>query len=233
MKLRYKLSITICIILLLLSSGELWHTNQGRSSVVGSPGKGQLENAWLLPYSGDNFRFFSPLSYFILDRAYVDHRVYAAVVGAYASLEDTRPGQQWRIMECSRKRGGRMWPHRTHQSGMSVDFMVPKTKKGRQHRWLDRIGVWHYALSFDDAGNWNELIQIDFEAMGQHLLALDDAARANGISIKKVILKIDLKDEFYATPSGREVRRRGIYLAKSLPKLIDDLHDDHYHVDFK
>lgn len=111
--------------------------------------------------------------------------------------------------------------------------MVPKTKKGRQHRWLDRIGVWHYALSFDEEGNWNELIQVDFEAMGQHLLALDDAARANGLSLKKVILKIELKDDFYATPSGREVQRRGIYFAKSLSKVVNDLHDDHYHVDFQ
>lgn len=50
--------------------------------------------------------------------------------------------------------------------------------------------------------------------------------------VKKVILKINLKDEFYHTLSGKKVKKKGIYLVMALPKLIDDLHDDHYHVDF-
>ncbi|WP_273447253.1 hypothetical protein [Neolewinella agarilytica] len=230
---RKKIALAVfAILLLVLSLPELLHQNEGKSTSKGSVSGGTLENGWLLPWSGENFRYFSPLSYFALDRGYAHHKVHQTVVEAYAACETSCPGIQFRIMESARCGGGRLWPHRTHQIGMSVDFMVPKIKNGQQYRWLDRLGVWHYLLSFDEKGRWSENVAIDFETMGKHILALDDAARKNGLRIKKVILKIDLKDDFYATKSGQAVRARGIYLAKALPKLVDDLHDDHYHVDF-
>lgn len=68
--------------------------------------------------------------------------------------------------------------------------------------------------------------------MARHILALDDAARKRNMYLKKVIFKIDLKDDFNATVSGQEVKRRGIYFARTLPARIDKLHDDHYHIDF-
>jgi penicillin-insensitive murein endopeptidase len=135
-------------------------------------------------------------------------------------------------MECANKHGGKMWPHRTHQIGLSADFMLPKTRNGRTHRLLDHLGVWHYLLAANSRGTYSSRVSIDFETMARHLLALDDAARANGLRVKKVILKIDLKDDFFASPSGKKVKQRGIYFAKSLPRLVDELHDDHYHVDF-
>ena len=36
--------------------------------------------------------------------------------------------------------------------------------------------------------------------MAQHILALDNAARKHGLYIKKVILKINLKDNLFETP---------------------------------
>lgn len=224
--------VLLAIVLLVLSLPELFHQNEGKSTAKGSVSNGTLENAWLLPWSGENFRYFSPLSYFILDRGYAHHKVHQTIVDAYVACESSCPGTQFRIMESARCGGGRLWPHRTHQLGVSVDFMVPKIKNGKQHRWLDRLGVWHYLLSFDEGGRWSDNVAIDFETMGEHLLALDDAARNNGLRIKKVILKINLKDDFYASKSGKKVRARGIYFAMALPELVDDLHDDHYHVDF-
>ena len=79
----------------------------------------------------------------------------------------------------------------------------------------------------------NKKVSVDFETMGKHIIALDNAARKNGLAISKVILKINLKDDFYCTKSGKEVKRRGIYFARNLSKAIDMVHDDHYHVDFK
>jgi penicillin-insensitive murein endopeptidase len=229
---RRKFSIVILVILIFCAVPELVHHNDGKSISKGTVGSGSLDNAWLLPWSGPNFRYYSPLSYFMLDRAYVHDQVYATVVQAYAELEARTPDRQYRIMEAARKRGGQLWPHRTHQTGMSVDFMVPKQRKGQPFRWLDRLGIWHYLLGFDGSGKWSDNVSIDFEAMGQHLLALDDAARENGLRIKKVILKINLKDDFFATPSGRKVKARGIYFAQALSPYVDNLHDDHYHVDF-
>lgn len=229
---RRKFSLLLLVILAICAFPELTHSNEGVSKSRGSVGGGSLENAWLLPWSGPNFRYYSPLSYFILDRAYAHHQVHATVLGAYAKLETRAPGRKYRIMEAAQERGGRPWPHRTHQTGMSVDFMVPKQRNGKPFRWLDRLGVWHYLLSFDASGDWSDSVSIDFEAMGQHLLALDDAARENGLRIKKVILKINLKDDFFATKSGKQIKARGIYFARALPTVVDNLHDDHYHVDF-
>ena len=49
---------------------------------------------------------------------------------------------------------------------------------------------------------------------------------------KKVILKINLKDDFYRSPTGKEIKRSGIYFALALSPVVDKLHDDHYHIDF-
>jgi penicillin-insensitive murein endopeptidase len=91
----------------------------------------------------------------------------------------------------------------------------------------------HYAMKFDGNGNLNKKVRIDFETMAKHILALDKAARKNGMYVKKVILKLDLKDDFYATPSGKMVKAKDIYFAQNLPRIIDNVHDDHYHVDFE
>lgn len=222
-------TISIC-----LSVPELIYNNDGISKSIGRYSNGELQNAYLLPYYGPNFKYFSPLSYFILNCGYVNSRVYKTVLEAYKTCESTCPSTSFRIMECSRRNGGKMVIHRTHQHGLSVDFMVPKIRKNQQFMLLDRIGMWHYLLEFDNSGRSeiNSNISIDFETMAKHILALDDAANANGLKIRMIILKIELKDEFFNTAAGQEVRNRGIYFAQSLGSFINSVHDDHYHVDF-
>lgn len=232
MKPRRLALLALCVVLLACSWPELIHQNKGNSGTSGSVGSGTLENAWLIPYFGRNYRCFSPLSYYLLNRGYAHHKVHDTLLAAYETCEKTCPGVQFRLMECANKHGGKMWPHRTHQIGLSADFMLPKIRNGKPHHLLNHLGVWHYLLAADAAGNYSDRVAIDFETMARHLLALDDAARANGLRIQKVILQINLKDDFFATESGWKVRQRGIYFARSLPTLIDELHDDHYHVDF-
>ncbi len=213
---------------------ELVHTNAGESVVHGSTGQGKLEHAYLMPFRGPNFSCFSPISYYLLDNAYTSSRVHAALIEAYSICVSTCPGRHFRVMELSNKGGGSMALHRTHQNGLSADFMVPlSNRKGPVYRYA-RLGLWHYLLQFDDDGKLklSKGTSIDFETMAQHLLALDDAALQNGLSIKKVILKIELKDDLFATPSGQELLRRGIYFAQALPPGVNAMHDDHYHVDF-
>ena len=224
----------LAFIFILLSIPELSHSNHGQSASRGTYSHGKMDNGYLLPYSGSNFNYFSPFSFFILNSAYVHSRVFNTVIEAYHNCETTSPDTHFRIMECSRPSGGKMLLHRTHQHGLSVDFMVPKKKNGNQFQFFDRFGLLHYLLEFDTEGKstLNKNVVIDFEAMGRHILALDDAARKNGLYIRMIILKINLKGDLYATDVGREIKKRGIYFAQSLPPLIDRLHDDHYHVDF-
>ena len=213
---------------------ELSYKNSGKSKAKGSVRDGQLENAYLIPYSGKNFRYFSPLSYYLLNNGYTHSSTCQTVLDAYKICETTCPGIQFRIMECSDKKGGKLLIHRTHQNGTSVDFMVPKKKKSKQSTFWDHLGMWHYLLEFNNQGqlNVNKNVAIDFETIGKHILALDDSARKNGMRIKKIILKIELKDDLYKTPSGKKVKARGIYVVQGLTPIVNKVHDDHYHVDF-
>ncbi len=232
-KKKWALLIT-ALLLIVFSIPEFVHQNKGQSKSKGSVGSGQLENAYLFPYSGKNFRYFSPISYYLLNNGYTHSKVYKTVLEAYKTCEQTCPGTQFRIMECSDKHGGKLLIHRTHQNGMSIDFMIPKIKKNKQSKLWDRIGLWHYLLEFTNSGKLtvSKKVQLDFETMARHILALDDAARKNGLRIKKVLLKIELKDDFYKTPSGKKVKQRGIYFARALGPMVNKVHDDHYHIDF-
>ena len=214
---------------------ELRYQNSGKSISHGSVGNGELENAFLIPYSGANFRYFSPLSYYVLNNGYVNNKVHKTVKQAYKICESTCPDTKFRIMECSDRFGGKLLMHNTHQNGTSIDFALPKRRHGHQFKWLDWLGVWHYLLDFDDKGKLKLVpsIEIDFETMAKHILALDEAGKKNGVRVKKVILKIEMKDAFYKSKSGKEVKSRGIYFARVLPDLINNAHEDHYHVDFE
>ncbi len=97
------------------------------------------------------------------------------------------------------------------------------------------LGVWHYLLAFSPAGQLtlDRNVKIDFETMGRHLLALEAAARRNGLRIRKVILNTRLKPQLFRTESGRILKRKGVYFALALKPAVDRAHDDHYHVDFE
>ena len=234
MKKRWLFLFALCIGLFVAALPELLHTNEGESTAVGSVRNGSLKNGYLLPYSGPNFRYFSPLSYYVLNNAYLHDKAYRAALAAYRTCETTCPGVTFGLMECANADGGRMWVHWTHQNGLSLDFMVPKLRNDQPTRRLDHFGIWHYLLEFTDDGisELDGSVRIDFESIGRHLLALDDAGRTEGLRIKKVILKIELQDELFATAAGQELRKRGIYFVQALPNRVNDLHDDHYHVDF-
>lgn len=206
----------------------------GISQSKGTVGKGQLVNGRRFPFRGDNYRYFSRMSFTFFNRAWVHEKVLDISLAAYGEMERQLPTQDFLIMECSHKEGGRMWPHRTHQNGTSIDFGTPLLKNGKPYYLHHHFGVWHYMMAFDKYGisNANSNISIDFETMGKHILALDKTARQRGMYIKKVIFKIDLKDDFFASKSGKKVKKKGIYFAQRLPEQIDNLHDEHYHIDF-
>ena len=233
-KLKYT-ALILVIITIIFAIPELLYSNRGESKAVGSVRNGTLENSYLLPYSGDNFRYFSWMSYYCMNNGYLHSDVYKTVLQAYATCERTCPDIRFRVMECADKHGGKMLLHRTHQNGMSVDFMVPKKNGNRQSHFFDRLGLWHYLLEFTDSGKlkFNKNVEIDFETMARHILALDDAARNNGLRIRKVIFKVELKDDFFNTPSGKKVKQRGIYFVRALTPFINKVHDDHYHIDFE
>ena len=210
------------------------HVNDSiASKSVGSAGNGSLLNATLIPYKGDNYEYFDRASY-LGGRAFTHNKVAKITVETYNSLHRQGVNRHFKVMEFSHKEGGKMFPHRTHQNGLSVDYMMPLQKNGEPYYELDKKGVSHYLMDFDTEGRYLEdkEVSIDFNMAAQHILELDKQARKQGMRIQKVIFNTDLKDELYATEYGKKLKSSGIYVTRNLTKLINDLHDDHYHVDF-
>ena len=223
------------ILLGLLAIPEMVHVNKGVSESKGSVRDGKLQNGYLMPFDGPNFRYFSHFSYYILNNGYVHSSVYSTLMEAYKTCEMTCPGRQFVLMECTRKHGGRMLIHWTHQNGTSVDFMVPKKNKQDLDVWSNKAGMFHYLFQFDPVGKFalNADTEIDFETMAKHILALDDAAIKNGLHIRKILFNTNLQDELYNTEAGKELQQRDIRIIPHLSDLINRYHDDHYHVDFE
>lgn len=213
----------------------LKHIKDSLPSVsIGDVGSGSLIHGKLVPFSGTNFVYFDTLSY-INSRAFVNDKLLATIQNTYSDLEKLLPNQHFCIMECSNEHGGKIHPHRTHQNGLSIDFMSPLMKGGNAYYSLDHIGASHYLLEFDNNGKYTKdpLVSIDFEKMALHLLSLEKSANKNGLKINKVILKTELKDELFSSIYGKQLVESGIYFTKSLTPMINALHDDHYHVDFE
>ncbi len=210
------------------------HVDSNDASISkGSVSNGSLKNGKLLPYTGENFWYFDKGSY-LSSRGFVHSKVKKTVLDSYKNLE-LLSDRNWCLMEASNQKGGKLYPHRTHQNGMSIDFMMPLKKDNKPYYQLDSSGTMHYLMTFDDNGFHasKKDVQIDFDAVGLHIIELEKAARKNGLKIKKIIIKIELKDELYASKYGSTIKSKGIYVVKGLTKMINALHDDHYHIDFE
>jgi penicillin-insensitive murein endopeptidase len=232
---RSKIITSVIIItLLLLSIPQIFHKNKGESISSGEYNSGSLKNAYLLPLKNKNWKCYSWLSYFILGREYVNSKLYRTIDQTYSQLSKQYPKRMFIYMESARKKGGRLFPHRTHQTGLSIDFMSPLIKNG-EPKYFNAYGIFRYALNFDKDGRLisDTDVTIDFDILANHILLLDKNARKNGLRIKKVIFKIDLKDNLFKTETGQQLKNSDIYFAQNLTPTLNKLHDDHYHVDFE
>lgn len=212
---------------------DQYQQKTGTSVSSGTVSNGSLKNGRLFPFKGPNFIYFDSTSY-LEKHAFVNEKVYRTVLNTYQTFEQLLPSFEFGLMECSNEHGGKIWPHRTHQNGLSVDFMSPLLKNGISTTDFNTFGLPHYLMDFDENGIYTEdqNYRIDFNLIAQHLLELNEQAHKNGLKIEKVILKIALKDELFASEYGQKLKNSGIYFATKLSPLIDSLHDDHYHVDF-
>lgn len=204
------------------------------SKGIGSVHSGSLRDASLFPPKGNNFKYFSETSY-LKGRAYIHSQVKKITLNTFKNLEEDFPNRVFQVMEIAHEKGGEMWPHHTHQKGTSVDYMLPKEKNGKADYSLDEKGINHYFLATDNKGEYKKSggVKIDFETTAKMILQLEREARKEGWKIKKVILKVELKDDLFATVSGKALKKTKVYFAKRLSKKVNEIHDDHFHVDFE
>jgi len=216
-------------LIMVLFGGQVAAADPPPSRCFGSVSAGRLEGARKLPVSGPNFQAFSGAAA-ALGHTHVHSTVHAIVLQAYADLAERRPELRFVYGETSWPEGGRLYPHRTHQNGTSVDFFVPVRDAAGRSRPLPtspftRFG---YDLEFDAHGRLGEL-SIDFEALAEHLEALQRAARAQGAGIRLVILDTRYLPQLEASGRGRRMLQQ----LNFLPRQAWVRHDEHYHIDFE
>jgi penicillin-insensitive murein DD-endopeptidase len=139
---------------------------------------GKLENGVKLPNSGENFTTYSYIGS-TLGRTYVHSKVKNVFLDAYKSLEKTMPDKVYKFAETGFVDGGKFKPHKTHQNGLSIDFMVPViNEKGESvHFSTSPLNKFGYSVEFSKNGKLDDLT-IDFEALAAHIVELHKAARS-------------------------------------------------------
>lgn len=232
-KVEKKLSLNLKKDAEIISYYKLNKGNKKPSKSRGAVSKGSLQNGKLIPYYGTNYSYFDKGSY-LGGRAYLNNKVLSTILESYKVLETKAPKRHFFIMETANQKGGNLYPHRTHQNGLSIDFMMPLIKDNKPYYKLDSLGTRHYLLAFNDNGEYSTdtTIKVDFNLIAQHILILNEKAKKENLKVKKVIIKIEFKDELFATEYGKKLKKSGIYVVKGLPKMINALHDEHYHIDF-
>lgn len=213
------------LLLLGLASSTL-HAQQ--STCYGTTANGRLENGVQLPSVGDNFIAYSDLAG-LLGRTYMHSTARDIVHSAYAALKKSHPDKVFKYAETGYKEGGRFRPHKTHQNGLSIDFMVPVLdKQGHSvHLPAHPFNKYGYDIEFDSQGVYGDT-RIDYEAMAAHIVALHKAAKAYKSEIWRVIFDPELQPQLFKTTEG-EYLRQHITFSKKRSWVR---HDEHYHVDF-
>lgn len=194
----------------------------------GRGGCGKLQGGVSLPCSGKNFHAFADTAC-ALGRNYLHPLVHQTILDAYKALEPVAPLRTWMYGDQGRARGGPLWPHKTHQNGLSADFFVPVVdKQGAAAQVpVSAFNKFGYGVEFDKQGRFDGLV-IDWPAVGAHLLALEAAGKARGVALERIILTPDFHEALF-----REVPALKRLAPLFMKKEAWVRHDEHYHVDFK
>lgn len=201
---------------------------EAASVCYGTVANGRIDDAVQLPEKGGNFEAYSSLGV-SLGRTFVHSEVAAIVERAYAEAARNVPDVRFVYGETGWKGGQRIRPHRTHQNGLSVDFMVPvRDMSGKSVPLPTSVtNKFGYDIDFDRYGKYKDLT-IDFEAISEHLFQLQQAATARGFSLALVIFDEPYLPKLFATKRGPAIKATLPFM-KGKPWIR---HDEHYHVDF-
>ncbi len=206
-----------------------FQANANVSTCFGTTSKGYLENGIKLPSKGNNFESYSTLGN-LLGRTYVHSAVHTIIINAFQRLEDEHPDKVFKYAETGFEQGGPFRPHRTHQNGLSVDFMSPiNNQKGISvHLPTNPMNKWGYNIEFDEDGKFEEY-SIDFEALAAHIVALHKESKKLGYDLWRVIFDPKFQPKLFTTQHADYLRTH-VQFSKKASWVR---HDEHYHVDFE
>lgn len=193
----------------------------------GSGSCGKLQGGTPLPCLGPNFASFAKTACTV-GRNHLHPLVRDTVVDAYRALASSHPKRTWQYGEMGNQKGGKLWPHKTHQNGLAADFFVPVVDREGAPAQVP-ISVLHelgYGLEFRKDGTLDDL-RIDWRAIGAHLLALEAAGIPHHVSIERIILTPDFHRTLFAQVPAL-LRLAPLFMKREAWIR----HDEHYHVDF-
>jgi penicillin-insensitive murein endopeptidase len=204
-------------------------TQAKMSQCFGTTSQGRIENSVQLSIKGENFIIYNSLGN-LLGRNYVHSKVYDAVVNSYKQLAQSFPRYKYKYGETGWKNGGEFKPHKTHQNGLSVDFMVPVIDEKMQPVYFpsNLSNKFGYGVEFGSNGKYGDY-SIDYEALAVHLVQLHKESLKQDIEIRRVIFAPEYRSILFQTTQGK-------YLQENLSFMKNKAwirHDEHYHVDFK
>jgi len=216
----------VCLLILIMFLCA--ETFSEESVCYGTTASGRLENGVLLPSKGNNFESYSSVAR-ALGRSYVHSDVLKIIVAAYAALESSQPEKVFKYAESGFKEGGKFKPHKTHQNGLSVDFMVPVVNKSGKsvHLPTNPLNKFGYKIEFDENSQYEDY-SIDYEAMTAHIVELDKATKSAGFTLWRVIFDPNLQPNLYSTKYAEYLKANIQFSTK--PFWVR--HDEHYHIDF-
>jgi penicillin-insensitive murein endopeptidase len=203
--------------------------NDSPSKSIGTNSDGKLINGKRLPNSGNIFIAYSKLGT-LLGRNAVHNKLRDLILAAYKKIHDEYPQYLYVYGETGWVGGGEFYPHKTHQNGLSVDFMIPVKDINNKSQYLP-AGIFNkfgYGIDFDDNGKYEDLF-IDFKSMAVHINTLLQLSNSYGIEITRIIFCPKLQVLLWQTELGKRLRNK----LKFSEKKSWVIHDDHYHIDFK
>ena len=197
------------------------------STCFGTTSAGRLEDACKLPASGRNFSAYSSLLR-LAGRTYAHCDVTDVVLDTYAALNDSMPDKLYVYGETGSRHGGQFKPHKTHQNGLSVDFMIPVINKNNQSVALPThiLNKYGYDIDFTLDGKYKDLA-IDYEAFAAHLAATKLMAEKHGVGIWRVLFDPQMQSALRDTKAWPSISDLNFSKKRSWVR-----HDDHYHIDF-
>jgi penicillin-insensitive murein endopeptidase len=195
----------------------------------GDWGHGKLVNGVQLPLKGENFESYSNIGSF-LGRTYVHTTVNKIMIDSYHQLFLVKPENVYKYAETGFSTGGVFKPHKSHQNGLSVDFMVPviDSYSNSVHLPTTVNNKFGYDIDFDNQARFKHY-KIDFESMASHLVELHKQALIHNSEIRIVIFDPKLQPMLFETKYS-DYLKANIHFSRN-PSWVR--HDEHYHVDFK
>ena len=199
-----------------------------QSTCYGTTSNGRMEHGVQLPAAGENFVSYSGLAA-TLGRTYLHSTARGIVLDAYTELQQKLSGKRFKYAETGFSNGGPFKPHKTHQNGLSIDFMVPviNAKGESVHLPTHPFNKFGYNIEFDKKGNYDGL-KIDYEAMAAHLVALHQVAERYKAKVWRVIFDPAMQPDLLKT-SHADYLKQHVNFSKKRSWVR---HDEHYHIDF-